>query len=228
LTVIPETSPDAELSVKVAMRVNARGVCTGPDYDGCIVAKRKLRYAPNQRLRLPITLDARCLGVLCDDNSTCDGDGKCVPQDVRCEGNVCAPPPPPLGKDDRRDAGSDGAGPPPGMSTPDGGPPPSPDGVLCNAGGVACRVGAFCCWNKADQIGTCAEVDSDCLPDTLNVSCDGKEDCPAPQLCCEHGTGFGCQDACPSEIVCNDHSDCPGDMACKESFAGIYMRCVKP
>ncbi len=37
----------------------------------CIVARRRLRYVPHARLPLPIALRAACLGVPCDEKTTC-------------------------------------------------------------------------------------------------------------------------------------------------------------
>ena len=48
---------------------------------GCIVQRRQLRFVPHKRLTLPITMDADCVNVPCDEKTTCRN-GACVPRDV--------------------------------------------------------------------------------------------------------------------------------------------------
>jgi hypothetical protein len=50
--------------------------------DGCIVARRHTSFVNHKTLTLPVTLYAACLGVRCDENSTCSAIGTCVPADV--------------------------------------------------------------------------------------------------------------------------------------------------
>jgi hypothetical protein len=86
LTVVPRAAKDGWLAVKVVMGVR-RGSrdCVPPEYQGCIVQRRKLPFVPHMRLRLPIRLDLRCLDVPCDADTTCNAFGVCVSAEVSCE-----------------------------------------------------------------------------------------------------------------------------------------------
>lgn len=57
----------------------------------CIVARRRLSFVRGSRLTLPVELETACVGVLCDEDSTC-ADGSCVPAEVACEGGTCSTP----------------------------------------------------------------------------------------------------------------------------------------
>ena len=83
LAVVPGSGKDGALGVKLVMGVDrdARS-CTPPEYRGCIVARRLLHYTPHSRLRLPVTLYAQCKNVLCNEASTCNVLGQCVPAQV--------------------------------------------------------------------------------------------------------------------------------------------------
>jgi hypothetical protein len=83
LTVVPSSADDARLSVRLVLGVDrdARS-CTPPDFKGCIIARRSLRYTPHERLRLPIALYAQCKDVPCDAASTCNVLGQCVAAEV--------------------------------------------------------------------------------------------------------------------------------------------------
>lgn len=87
LAVVPGEDDESALSVKIVMgvRKEARDCTSADGYQGCIVARRRLRYAPNTLLRLPVVLYSRCEGVPCTPDTTCNVSGLCVPADVSCE-----------------------------------------------------------------------------------------------------------------------------------------------
>ncbi len=91
LVSIPGGEKDGPLAVKLVMGVNREARdCLPPKYEGCIVARRKLRYLPHERLRLPIALYAQCEGVPCDQDTTCNALGQCVSASV--DPNACTTP----------------------------------------------------------------------------------------------------------------------------------------
>jgi alpha-tubulin suppressor-like RCC1 family protein len=76
VAVTPSEDKDAELGMKLVMAVTkARPEdCSAnddPPYDGCIVARRTLRYAEHKTLYLSIPLDLDCRGTPCTKDSTC-------------------------------------------------------------------------------------------------------------------------------------------------------------
>lgn len=73
LTVVPSGDESSEFGVRVVMGID-RDVdsCTPPDYgDGCVVARRGLRFLPDESLTLPITLRQICNGIPCGPRETC-------------------------------------------------------------------------------------------------------------------------------------------------------------
>lgn len=96
LVVAPSGAKDEEVTLSVVGGVGERAeACTGPSYAGCIVARRRLRFVPHQRLELPIELSQACADVPCDERTTC-ARGRCVPAAVDepgfCVGDACGPP----------------------------------------------------------------------------------------------------------------------------------------
>src|SRR5206468_1387956 len=107
LVVVPGSGKDSQVSVKIVMGIGREARdCSTTSPEGCIIARRTLRYVPHTRLDLPITLYSACVGVPCDPDTTCNILGQCVPADVgesACAGSVCDVPggnPPPPGSGD--------------------------------------------------------------------------------------------------------------------------------
>ena len=105
LTVTPQCGPDGTIGTLalvprsiddvVGIRVVAgfkkpADACVAPFGDGCIVARRSLRYVPHTPLFLPIELSVSCSGVPCDTTSTCVA-GQCVPANIP-DPTTCATP----------------------------------------------------------------------------------------------------------------------------------------
>jgi hypothetical protein len=83
LAVVPGGADDAPLSIRVVMGVDRDPRdCTIAQPQGCIFARRSLRYRPHERTVLPIVLFKQCAGVPCDADSTCNALGVCIPTAV--------------------------------------------------------------------------------------------------------------------------------------------------
>ncbi|HEU4405871.1 MAG TPA: hypothetical protein VFS43_11445, partial [Polyangiaceae bacterium] len=70
---------DAEFAFKLVTAVTTASVdwCRPPAYDGCIVARRVLRYVPQTTLYLDVLMRASCESVECDAASTCYDANEC-------------------------------------------------------------------------------------------------------------------------------------------------------
>ena len=79
LVLVPSGENDAEVAVRVVTGVGKTAEdCVRDGFlGGCVVARRSLRYIPNTSLFLPVTMQASCLDLPCDDDKTCV-DGRCV------------------------------------------------------------------------------------------------------------------------------------------------------
>jgi hypothetical protein len=100
LVVTPSDGIGDPVGIRVTLGVGptAADSCVAPNFDGCIVARRSLRYSPHTRLVLPVELEQDCLNQHCDRFTTCIS-GQCVDAGIpSCsETNTCeidAGPPP--------------------------------------------------------------------------------------------------------------------------------------
>ncbi len=78
LVIYPSGARDAEVAIKVVAGVDNVGPeqCQPPDYAGCIVHRRVMRFVPNTTQRIFVRLSLACLNRVCPSNQTCD-DGVC-------------------------------------------------------------------------------------------------------------------------------------------------------
>jgi hypothetical protein len=78
LVLVPTGSDSDEIGIRVvAGLTRAPEDCAANLYDGCIVARRTLRYSPHKSLDVYVALADNCVGVSCDPMHTCV-DGTCV------------------------------------------------------------------------------------------------------------------------------------------------------
>jgi hypothetical protein len=102
--------------------------------------------------------------------------------------------------------GADGGG---GGMTTDAGPA----GVACGTMTCSGTTPQCCVPRDPGGMATCISADAVCMG--VAASCDGPEDCTAPQQCCvgfgSTGGGASCQNACGlgSRAACHAASDCP-------------------
>ena len=252
LVVVPGTGDDAPLAVKIVMgiRVEARE-CKPPDYQGCIVARRRLRYVPNERLRLPIGLYARCEGVSCDESSTCNALGLCVSAAIdpstcgtesgcRVPGDDASPPVVDGDASAAIDSSAD-ASPPDASDAAADGDAESDAGttttgyVECpGAPGNRCATAnsTFCCFDPGTGMGTCSTDNSGCYQSgKALIMCDDKSDCNAIDTCCHIGGGtpyLGCSNSGCINIyyeVCHVSGVCQGGKACVGLAFNHYSTC---
>ncbi len=89
LVLAPSGDDSAEVSFKIVLGVHrTTEKCVAPAYEGCIVARRSLRFSPHTRLDLPVFLRKECLDVPCGPDETCVKGAVCVkariPDPSRC------------------------------------------------------------------------------------------------------------------------------------------------
>ena len=242
LVVVPGSADDATLAVKLVMGVT-RGAreCVAPDYRGCIVARRRLRYAPNELLRLPITLYAECQDVPCDELSTCSVLGKCVPIEPECRDATCTLPgeiaedggivAAPI--DAAKEDGETSTG---GDASLDASTDANADadagkalGFKCTgAPGNECSLPNRCCAPADTDQGSCITDKMACPTTHALVTCDGQEDCGGRFCCVSEGPGsvMSCSGTpCPatSNEVCESDGVCKGGGTCSGSAYGYRV-----
>lgn len=252
LVVVPESGDDATVTLKVVLGVR-RGAreCAPPAYEGCIVARRRVRYSPHDRLRVPVTLYAHCEGIPCTADTTCNHLGACVadliePTTCESRGGCSIAGDRPNEAPSRVDV-SDG-GP---IANTDAGADASVDGSPTSDGGVEgggesdgglpgrvycppvgyCPVGAECCIVTSSP-GHCVTPPEKCPLSEATVRCDSKEDCPiAGEICCALAQDVRCRasascqggaELCALDNICSVGS-CTGPR-----YVGIYATCRPP
>jgi hypothetical protein len=83
VAVPPSGNREARLDLRVVLAVGRDPAgCSVQDTRNCIIARRSTRYLAHQQLNVPVSLYAQCLGVACDDNTTCNSQGRCVPSEL--------------------------------------------------------------------------------------------------------------------------------------------------
>lgn len=248
LTTVPSSSDTAIVALKVVLGVRKDSrACAAPAYEGCIVARRRIRYVEHQRLRLPVTLYASCEGVPCEADSTCNYLGQCVSalvdpstcdSSAGCQIPEDRPDRPPLPVNPT-DAGSDAdGGSMDGGGTLDGatdsGPADGGDGGGGSGGlgSVRCPpttcsgVNNRCC---AGSQRFCLAPQELCVPPAVTVECDDSQDCGPGMTCCAYGPVMECRPgACPppTQEVCTDRGVCSvGTCSALANYAGAYRIC---
>lgn len=75
----PEGSGGGAVFVRVVAGVDVDvDACEAPAYRGCIVARRELKYARGETLRVQVALAETCVSEACSTRSTCASKGTCV------------------------------------------------------------------------------------------------------------------------------------------------------
>jgi hypothetical protein len=73
LVIYPSGANDDEVAIKVVAGVDIQAdACRTPDYAGCIVHRRVVRFVPNTTQRLTVRLSLACLNRVCAPGATCD------------------------------------------------------------------------------------------------------------------------------------------------------------
>lgn len=156
LVIVPSGSKSEELDLRVVAGISQNPEdCASHQYQGCIVARRSLRFSPHSELDLEITLSADCRGVGCDPGHTCI-DGTCIEAASAPPLSTAQETPDPL------DASASGP-------------------VRCGDNGVFCQTsGNVCCLSIDTAAGTTSGQCMDparCQGPSVVLYCDDESDC---------------------------------------------------
>ncbi len=162
LVLVPTGSDSDEIGLRVVAGLSRDPEdCAANLYDGCIVARRTLRYSPHASLDVYVALTDDCVGVSCDSSHTCV-DGTCVD--------------------------SSSAGAPNGGTPPDGTVRCGDNGVRCTTSGQVCCLTVDV--DAGTTHGVCEDATS-CPPTSIVLECDKESDCAGarddagrPNICC--------------------------------------------
>jgi hypothetical protein len=102
LVLVPSGAEDAEIAIRVVTAIErdpASCATAAPgSAQGCIIAVVTQRFVPHRTIELPISMEARCDGVVCPPGQTCAMSG-CLPASLQTP-----PPQPPPQVEDAGDA----------------------------------------------------------------------------------------------------------------------------
>lgn len=201
LTIVPRDAKDAEVSIKVVTGVDKPAHECAATTDGCIVARRRARFAPGRSQTIIVIMSLACTGKDCGPNAECAPSGLCVdPGSVDPDGGIEPGP---------ADAGPDGAPAGDGGPGDDAGPVGGCNPATCQGPGRACENNV--CTIRC-QPGT---------PCTGDV-CPGDQDCSV--LCGGGAAGacnaFECTTKGSCSILC-DVDDACGTVRCNAASCAI-------
>lgn len=156
LVVVSDSGQDGVVSVRAVLATGRDPAsCRIGDAQGCIIARRRLRFVPERTLRVPLTLHARCAGVACDEATTCNALGACVPAEL--DASRCASEEECLPDGDRipgavaaEDAGADASA----DAGVDASPPARREPLIMSGAGHTCARwldGVVKCWGHNDM-----------------------------------------------------------------------------
>lgn len=211
LVVTPEKSKSTEVSLRVVMGVDRPvEACAAPDYKGCIVQRRRLSYVPHRPLTIPVYMLLSCVGVPCDESTTCAANGQCVSARIddpeSCIGDGCFPKGDPSGQPDASpptppgpDATADAQGPDGTAADAGGDATTGPDGSIADSG--------IRCPNQS------AGREETCFPAMDNVCCASFAFAPFQARC---ASGQECSQGMNQTLLrCTSSADCqPGELCC--------------
>lgn len=151
LVVVPSGDKDEEVGLRVVAGLSENPeVCEEQGYQGCIVARRTVRFNPHASLELDVELAADCVSIGCNAERTCVS-GSCLTSRQASKSVELSPPAEPNVR-----CGDNGT-------------------VCATAGDVCCLsvdVGA------GTTFGDCRPPDT-CPPSNLVLYCDDEDDCPS-------------------------------------------------
>lgn len=149
LTITPSGENDANIGVRIVAGIDMEAQqCRPPLWEGCILARRYVRFTPHRTITVTVILSEGCIGMACGKDE-CDK-GACVkPDEIQLDGGLT-----PI-----EDASSDRSSP------EDGGEDANLDGGVDAC--IGCPTGATC-------DGTTHECTIDCV---TNVNCNNKALC---------------------------------------------------
>ena len=220
LTVVPRDARDAEVSIKVVTGVDKPAHECVASTDGCIVARRRARFAPGRSQTIIVIMSLACTGKDCGPDAECAPSGVCVdPGAVEPDGGPGDDAGPVGGCDPSRCQGPGRACEnnvctircQAGACTGDVCPGDQDCSVICG-GGAAGSCGAFECTTRGscsilcDVDDACAQVR--CNAATCAVDCNKKRACADLRV-----------DAGSATVKCRDYGNM-NDFTCDEVRCG--------
>jgi hypothetical protein len=208
LVLVPEGNDDREVILRVLTGVTrSADNCAATGNDGCIVAKRRVRFVPDEIVHVTIDMNRVCLGKDCGAESSCDETtGECIA--IPCAGPECKGP---AGDAGARDSGADHAVTDARVDAPPDVTPPKPacNATNCGSGGKSCDGGT-------------------CVVDCLFPGCNGvvcPPGIPCAVRCLANCSAISCGKATACTIDCFDEQSCSSSVDCGEA-ASCTVRCA--
>ena len=201
IVLVPDGADDKEVVMRIVSGLDKPASTCREGDEGCIVARRRARFVPNEIVRVSVVMSLTCQRVVCTAGETCDPlTGKCVA--IPSAGT----PPPPV------DAGAVDAAPVLDAS------------AGCNATGcvfecdsarqcrgATCQAGLPCVFN-CNRADACEDIDCGAAS-SCTINCKVDDACRGRQgMRC--GTAGSCTVDCRSRRACNTKIECSCNGTC--------------
>ena len=217
IVLVPDGDDDKEVVIRIVSGLDKPASTCREGDEGCIVARRRARFVPNEIVRVSVVMSLTCQRVVCSAGESCDPlTGKCV--------DISRADPPATA-----DAGMDGA------------PEDAAPGTGCDATGcvfecnsprqckaVPCQPGLPCVIN-CNRPQACSDVD--CGPaSSCEINCNVGEACTGAlgTRCRESGRcTINCRErrACGATIVCSCNGPCDVNCTANRCDAQTVLCC---
>ncbi|MBX3215639.1 MAG: hypothetical protein KF850_26615 [Labilithrix sp.] len=207
VVLVPDGADDADVVIRIVSGLDKPASTCREGDDGCIFARRRARFVPNEIVKVSVVMSLTCQRVVCAAGESCD------PLTGRCKAltnGVDDPAPLP-------DAGDGDAGTIPG------------DGGACDATGCVfecngprqchrpqCQPGLPCII-RCNAPDACADIDCGAAS-TCRVDCNVDNACKGKKaIAC--GTGSSCTVACKTKKACGSDVSCTCNGECAVTCA---------
>jgi hypothetical protein len=195
VVLVPDGADDKEVVIRIVSGLDKPASTCREGDEGCIVARRRARFVPNEIVRVSVVMSLTCQRVVCTAGESCDPmTGKCV--DIS---SVSAPPSVDAGPDDAAVAAD-------------------ASGTSCNANGcvfecnsprqcrtMPCQPGLPCIIN-CNRENACSDVDCGAAS-TCEINCNVEDACTG-------ALGTRCRDAGRCTVNCRDRRACGSTILC--------------
>jgi hypothetical protein len=231
IVIQPSGNNDSTIAFQILTRNDdaAPDIACNPDdgYKGCIVSRRRLRFAPHDTIHLRIDLRLSCLDKPCGEDETCVRGGcfqATIPDD--CNADDC-----------NEDALLGGQS-PPDLDAGDGAPAADTGAPDADAGSVVCPVGLTLCGtqcldlNSSQHCGSCSSPGcpggTTCVAGACKATCGANgSNCTSAGQCCSLfcNTGTSMCATCP--LLANGATCAIGTDCCSGQCSGVATCCNK-
>ncbi|MBX3208600.1 MAG: hypothetical protein KF764_26440 [Labilithrix sp.] len=208
VVLVPDRADDMEVVIRIVSGLGKPASSCREGDDGCIVARRRARFVPNEVVNVSVVMSLTCQRIVCAAGESCD------PVTGRCRGLA--------------ESGGEGTPPQPDAGEPDANANVEEDGGACSSTGCVfdCNVAKECktppcqpgkpCVINCNAADACSDIDCGAAS-SCEVNCNVENACKGKNAI-KCGTGAACTVTCKTKKACGTDVQCtcqgPCDVKC--------------